>query len=291
MSRANYFTSRGIYTETLDFELEKKKVWVMGNNGFIEDQTKVAMVNNSNDKIVSYMSPSYRLFTNEEFMRLSEKIGSEMGLSHNHYASYKDGAKVLSVFDKTDKIYKVLGHEFSNHIVLFDSRDGSSKLSIGGSGVLNRCDNMFKSTEVQFSVNHSSKLDEMLGEFESGLKRFDKAQKRHIERLERLSDIKIDRKDVFNLIAKWTELSPDDVKKVANGMHVGQLSARKKNIITGLTKSWNIESSDLGNNGFALQNMTTHYYTHNRKKDLTDLFFKDFGKKEKETIIYAEGLA
>lgn len=305
--------SKSNYCKSLNFEVVKCPVTCevtdkYGSKRFIQDSSRVALVNDGNDKVISYMSPSYRLFSNEEFVRLTEKIQDSLGLEFNHYAVHNDGAKVLSVFNKTDKVYKIGDHTFSNHIVLFDSRDGSTKLSVGGSGVLHRCMNMFTSTRVQFSVNHSSRLDAMLREFEDKLVLFAENQRNYIDRLDRLSDIKVDKNDLFELMSGWVQLKPEEVKEVALGNHMNQIalkdiSTRKVNIIQGLSKAYDIECyggtagalnqiiiDGVGENGFGLLNTITHYYTHTRDKNITDLMFGDFGTKEMQTIKFAEEL-
>jgi hypothetical protein len=294
------------YVSSLDFEVVKCPIHVEVNGRMVQDSSRVALVNDSDDTVISYMSPSYRLFTNEEFSRLTERIQDAFGLKLNHYAVHNNGAKVLSVFDKADKIYRIGDYTFDNHIVLYDSRDGSTKLSIGGSGVLHRCMNMFTSTKVQLSVNHSSKLDQMLWEFSESLHKFEDEQRSYIEKINRLNDIRVYKDDLFELISGWTALKPQEVKLVAQGRHHGQkslegLSTRKINIINGISNAYDIECfggsangmniQGVGENGFGLLNTITHYYTHNRDKSVTDLFFGDFGTKEQQTIKFAEQLA
>ena len=279
------------YTDKLDFEVIKRPVFVqLDESNVIKSEKKVALVNDKTEDILSFMSPSYRLFTNAEFMSLSDQIADKLGLEHAHYSSHRGGRKVLSAFKQTDKKFDLLGHEFTNHIILFDSRDGSTKLSIGGNGTLHRCNNMFTSTDVHFSVNHSSKLDEMLSEFQLALEMFSIQQTEHLQRLERLADIPVTKEQVHEFIGKWVSLHKDQVKQLALGNRLDGISVRKLNIVQGLSESWRKESKDLGKNGFGLWNMTTDYFSNNRDKSDTDLLFGDFGSKEKQSIKFAESL-
>lgn len=310
MSRVRNFKAESSnYCNTLDFEVIKCPILVgKSETDYIKDPKRIAIVNDKTDTIISYMNGnSYRLFTNEEFMRLTEKIGETFGLELNHYAVHNDGQRVLSVFNRTDQKFKVGDYTFKDHLVMYDSRDGSTKLSFGGSGVFNRCANMFTSTQVQFSVHHSFRLDEMVREFSLQLDEFTKNQKLYLDRISALERIKIDKNDAYKLIAGWVQLSPAEVKLVAENKHYGQksletLSTRKLNIIQGLSYSYDIESfggatrdgvtvSPIGETGFTLPNMVTNYFTHNRSKDITDLMFGDFGAKETQAIKFAESLA
>lgn len=289
-------TNKSNYLTSLDFEVVKAPVSVVYDGYVIQDKTKTALVNTENHRILSYMSNGYRLFTNQEFTALTERIQNTFDLELDHYAVHNDGKKVLSVFKKTDQKYHVGPYEFTNHIVLYDSRDGSTKLSVGGSGVLHRCMNMFTSTQVQFSVNHSYKLDEMLREFELGLESFAANQKQHLDRLANLERVKATHKDLYRLIGGWVALSPTQVKDVALGKHLGGkdkedlISTRKTNIIQGLCESYDLERKDLGDTGFTIFNAVTNYYTHNRNKSVSDLFFGDFGAKEDSALKFAEAL-
>ena len=173
---------------------------------------------------------------------------------------------------------------------MFDSRDGSTKLSIGGNGTLHRCSNMFTSTNVHFSVNHSTKLDEMLGEFQMALKMFSANQEEHLKRLEQLASVTVNVDNVYDLLARWTDLTRSKVRDMHKGVQFEEISSRKSNIVNGLLNSWKIESDDLGENGFGLYNTTTHYFSNQRQKGDTDLLFGDFGRKEKQTVKFIEEL-
>lgn len=296
------------YVKNLDFEVIKCPIIVKkSEQDYIKDTKKIAIINDKTDRIISYMNnSSYRLFTNQEFMELTERIGDTFGLELNHYAVHNDGQKVLSVFNRTDKEFKVGDYTFTDHIVMYDSRDGSTKLSFGGSGVLHRCQNMFTSTKVQFSINHSSKMDDMLRQFNIQLDEFSKNQQKHLDSLNRLQEIKINKGDAYKLISQWVQLTPKEVQLVAEGKHMGQkslqnISTRKLNIINGFSKSYDIEAfggvtqngidvTAIGETGFTLPNMVTNYFSHNRGKDITDLMFGDFGIKEKQAIKFAECL-
>ena len=119
---------------------------------------------------------------------------------------------------------------------------------------------------------------------------FTENQRKHLRRLERLATIPVSTVDVYDLLGKWTDVTPNDVEDIRYGKKPEEISTRKSNIIEGLLNSWNIESKELGTNGFALHNMTTHYFSNQRGRGDTDLLFGDFGRKEKQTIQFAENL-
>lgn len=276
-----------------NFEVVKKPLFVQLDESNVQRcEGKVALVNDLTFEVLSFMSPQYRLFQNQEFVELTERISESLGLEIDHYNSYKGGRKILSAFRNQEK-NTICGHEFNENIVLFDSRDGTMCLGIAGLGRLNRCDNMFASIQKAgnvLKVNHSSKLDEMVASFEASLEMTRVLRQNTIQRLEALEAIPVTQQNVYQLIGGWVDLKPNEIKDVAYGKHQGQISTRKLNIINGLCSSWDAESADLGNNGFALHNMTTNYFTHNRKKDENDLLFADFGRKELQTIQFAEAL-
>jgi CRISPR type IV-associated protein Csf3 len=143
----------------------------------------------------------------------------------------------------------------------------------------------------------------MLKEFEANLVKYAAEQKIYIQRLEGLMDIKIDKSALYKLVSGWVQLKPSEVKAVAEGTHTGQqISTRKSNIITDLSKAYDIEVnggvvykkgynipiSGVGETGFGLLNTVTHYYTHNRDNTVANLLFSDFGKKERQVIEFAE---
>jgi hypothetical protein len=86
-------------------------------------------------------------------------------------------------------------------------------------------------------------------------------------------------------------VSPEKIIELVKNGEAEDISTRKANIITGLMDSWDIETKDLGRNGFGMYNAVTHYFSNTRGKDETDLLFGDFGRKETKTINFVEALA
>lgn len=284
-------------TDRFNFEVEMKNLQYTNNNGDIIDLPKhKAIVNTKTDETLSVMTSQYNLFSNSRFCDLAERIQDTLGLDLDHYHSHKSGRKVLAAFKNPEnKNFKLLGYEFTNNIVLFDSRDGSTTLGLAGIGTLHRCSNMFTSirkNKSSFKIYHNSSLDEMVGQFELALELYAIDMESNMERLERLNDVKVTQNDLYNLIGGWAQLTPEEVRDVAYGTHKGQeVSTRKSNIINGLVGSWGIESAELGQNGFGLWNATTNYFTHKRDKGISEFLFEDAGKKELETIKFVEALA
>jgi hypothetical protein len=158
--------TKSTYSDTLDFEVIKEPLFY--GSEYKPVGNKVALVNDSTGRVLSTLSPSYRLFNNAEFMALSERISTSLGLDIDHYASHGGGKRVLSAF-RNNELKKIMGYEFTENIILFDARDGGNALTVGGNAYMNRCANMFTSTKGFLKINHSSKLDEMVCEFELGL--------------------------------------------------------------------------------------------------------------------------
>lgn len=280
------------YTDTLDFEVVKKPLFIsMSEGNVIKYPKRVALVNDKTEDVLSLMSPSYRLFTNEEFMKLTEKISSSLGLKHDHYAIHQHGKRVLSAFRLEDEEYTLMGHRFKNNMVIYDSRDGSTCLSVGGVGTLYRCSNLFSSTNVALSIRHNKNLDAMVEELYRELEIYRILQVEYLEGIEKIADKEVSKENLYEFLGGWVKLSPREVKDIAIGnFDREKVSTRMSNIIEGMVTSWNIETKELGENGFGMYNTLTHYFTHNREKDERDLLFADFGRKEKQVLNFVEAL-
>lgn len=288
-------SNKSQYTDKLDFEVSAKPLFVqLGEQNVQKCTDKVAIVNESTNQVLSYMSPNYRLFSNKEFTELSEKISEVFNLPIDHYNSYKGGKKVLAAFrNEGGKKHSICGHEFENHLVMYDSRDGTMCLGGGGVNKLYRCNNLFASTLSNsfFNIRHNKNLDEKLAEFEIGLELYELAIQAKIQKLESFEQVKVSQDNLYQLVGGWVDLTPGEVRDVAYGNYnTNVVSTRKKNIVDGLVNSFAIESAELGSNAWGLYNAVTHYNTHKRGKDEMDIMFADFGKKEKQTIQFCEGL-
>lgn len=278
-------------TDSFGFEIVKTQTQYVFEGKSYPIPNKTTLVNNKTMQPISVMGKNYRLFSNTDMENLANKISKTLSLPIDHFASHRGGKKVLVAFKRTDKKFKIGKWELSDHPVLYDYRDGNGKLSFGGAATLHRCQNMFKSTDVQLSIGHNSMLDEMVAEFEVALELYDFNVQAHLERLEKTTDIKMKMSDFKLIIGDLVQLDQDEIKKVANGTHEGIVSTRKANIVNGLIESWDEEKKDLGCNGFTAFNAVTHYYTHKRDKGLNDLVFGQFGSNESKSLNLVEAFA
>jgi len=279
--------------ERFNYEVQTSPVYFECGGEFCEVPNK-QIIKTSDNKVLSIMSKSYNLFTNEQFCDLAEQISDTLSLKLQWYADYKGGRQVLASF-KNESELSILGHTFNSNIVLFDSRDGTTCLGLAGVGMLHRCKNMFtsvKNSKTQYKIRHNNKLEEMVAEFQLNLEMYHIAAQQRIKRLEALEGVKITDKNAMEWIAKWQETQADKVAGVLKGKEdvLAEVSTRKQGIITDAWESWKTESNDLGKNGFALWNATTHYYTHARDKKPTDFLFADAGYQEERSIKFAEAL-
>lgn len=108
---------------------------------------KKIILRNDNNEPLGIVSDSYRLFTNRELEKLCkgvEKIGPN---KIEGYQEFRNGKLMLGFLSNHSKNYKINGCSLKEYIVIGNSFDGTSSITLGTSHELCRCENQFSSIE------------------------------------------------------------------------------------------------------------------------------------------------
>ena len=138
----------------LSWEIEVLPVQIKG-------QTKVlnkALVRSDDQKLIGIRSRYYKPVFNKDLEAIKEKILNTGGFSFKGYEEFKRGKRILAFFENKKK-YKLCGERVEDYLIIGNSNDGSSKLFIGTSNYMYRCENMFSSKIRAFERRHDRTFD------------------------------------------------------------------------------------------------------------------------------------
>lgn len=215
-------------------------------------------------KPLANVGGQYNLFTNQQFVELAEQISEIANLEISHYTSVNGGANVLVAFKNGTDAFTVGGTEFTQdkNFILMDNRMGTRPFQIGSNYRLNRCANMFTSTEVVKHINHNNKMPTLIQELVHQIELQFQADQDFIDWQIRMAGIEVDQKIIQ--LAKKQLLNLGDTA----------MSTTMANKLLRLDNSLQSEMAEVGQNAWGLFNGITHFTTHNLSQA------KFFGQKD-----------
>lgn len=285
-------SKRSQYVKELNWDIVEAPVTTTIGNVEITIPNKKALINNQTQEVLSIRAKSYKTVTNERFVEIANKLQETYDLELDYYGVHNGGRKMVAAF-KNPKTQTILGHEFDSNICIIDSRDGTTKLGISSVGTLHRCQNVFQAARksIQFSIGHTGRMHDLIDEWLIQMELFQIEQDARIERIEKLVDKPINKENVYDMIGGWVDLDWSEVAELAMGVHLEDVSTKKRNIVQGITSSVRTEAKSLGGlNGFSLWNGVTHYFSNKKKKGELETLFGQAGTRENQAIAYIESL-
>ena len=166
----------------LSWEIEVLPVQIKGQTTILNK----ALVRSDDQKLIGIRSRYYKPVFNRDLEAIKEKILRTGGFRFKGYEEFKRGKRILAFFENKKK-YTLCGERVADYLIIGNSNDGSSKLLIGTSNYMYRCENMFSSKIRAFQMRHNQTFDidainieEILDTYENGRQNL----YRNMERLE-----------------------------------------------------------------------------------------------------------
>ena len=217
-----------------------------------------ALFRSDNDQLLHIAKSTYTPTTNDRFLETVDKLSNITGFPIERFDEVQGGKKVMAFLKCTDPI-SVGGYAFKDYLMVGNSHDGSTGFFVGNSNIMIRCANrftkQFRNLQVYHTKNHDIKIDELSNSFDD----FNKQREKFYDRFSEYVDFEIVEEHKDKLVNLIAEVSIEEQKDHS------LISTRKRNIISNIHESIQIETSALGNNIFGLFNGITHYTSHTKK--------------------------
>ena len=218
--------------------------------------------------------------SNTAFIRSVERFADVTHYPVEAIYELEGGRKMLG-FLKCTETFEVGGFEFTDHLMIGNSHDGSTTFFVGNSNMMIRCKNRFARQFRSLKVKHSHNLEVGVERIQEEFYNYRKSLTDYYKSLNTFSKVEISQEIRDSLVARMANLSREE------RLGHEEISTRKKNIIACIDNSLDTEMEATGFNLFGLFNGLTHYTSH-VMKNTSDNELSMFNRAER---LNAEGFA
>jgi hypothetical protein len=243
--------------KTFNWEVIENPVFING----IQHPKKKALMRSDTGAILSINSNRYRVFSNQKFERLIDRLVNLSGFEFMGYEEFQNGKRVLGFLKNTRPNLKICGQAVKDYLVIGNSHDGSSKIFIGTSNFIFRCENQFTEKIRTYELTHIHELDFSDQDLTRLLDVYEHSRRNYYRSMEQLSLVPLTNDMVKELVNKLlqTEQSAFAKSEVVNRYPMNdQMTNKERMFRESIVK----ETAALGNNLWGLFNGVTHYATH-----------------------------
>ena len=243
--------------KTFNWEVIESPVVI---NGQVQPNKK-ALMRSDTGAILSIKSNRYRVFSNQKFEQLIDRLVNLSGFEFHGYEEFQNGKRILAFLKNTRPNMKICGQDVKDYLVIGNSHDGSSKIFIGTSNFIIRCENQFTEKIRTYELTHIHEMDFT----DAGLIRlldvYEHSRRNYYRSMEQLSLVPLTNDMVKELVNKLLQTEQPAFAKsdLENRSPLPpQLSNKERMFRESIVK----ETAALGNNLWGLFNGVTHYATH-----------------------------
>lgn len=243
--------------KTFNWEVIENPVFING----IQHPKKKALMRSDTGAILSINSNRYRVFSNQKFERLIDRLVNLSGFEFMGYEEFQNGKRVLGFLKNTRPNLKICGQAVKDYLVIGNSHDGSSKIFIGTSNFIFRCENQFTEKIRTYELTHIHELDFSDQDLTRLLDVYEHSRRNYYRSMEQLSLVPLTNEMVKELVNKLlqTEQNAFAKSEVVNRYPMNdQMTNKERMFRESIVK----ETAALGNNLWGLFNGVTYYATH-----------------------------
>jgi len=248
--------------KTFNWEVIESPVVINGR----EQSKKKALMRSDTGDILSIKSNRYRVFSNEKFEKLIDRLVNLSGFEFMGFEEFQNGKRILGFLRNTRPNLKLCGQAVKDYLVIGNSHDGSSKIFIGTSNFIFRCENQFTEKIRTYELTHIHELEFSDKALMNLLNVYESSRQNYYRSMEQLSLVPLTNDMIKELIDKLLIAEqPSSAKRERINRHLDQkmMSNKERMFRESIIK----ETHALGNNLWGLFNGVTHYSTHHIKSN------------------------
>ena len=235
----------------LDFVVEK----VQNRAGNVLVDSYSTMTGNT---FLGTVGSVYQILQPEEQLDIMTQLAGHFDFELDYGVSFKDNKKVM-MYMKCPNI-KIADDTLHDFIISGNSFDKSTSAFFTFGNTTIRCQNQFTKhfKNRNFSIRHSSNMNQMLKEMISTINVLNDNKKIHYNVLERFVSTKITLDLAHSYVNRVL-----DIEEMSSADYENQYSTRKKNIKDAFMTEVESEMGVLGKNAYGLFNGATKFCTFN----------------------------
>jgi hypothetical protein len=169
-------------THHLNWEVEQKQLLLPDSRL----STSYALTRSDNGRILSVRSERYHPVYNRDMESIRQRITERSGLQFKGYQEFQYGKRLLAFYENPDKHLTLCDQPVKDYLIIGNSHDTSSKLFVGTSNFMFRCENQFseKIRTIDWMHNRPFNIDEL--NISEVISSYETGRKQLYRRMERL---------------------------------------------------------------------------------------------------------
>jgi hypothetical protein len=137
-------------TQHLNWEVQIEELVLTDNR----KTDHFALTRSDNGDLLSIRSERYHPVFNKDLEDIRERLVAKSGFRFEGYQEFQNGKKILAFFENPDKDLNICGQEVKDYLIIGNSHDTTSKLFVGTSNYMIRCENQFSEKIRAFERRH-----------------------------------------------------------------------------------------------------------------------------------------
>jgi len=238
----------------IDWEVNREELLTMRG----EKSNRFALSRTDNRQILSVCSGMYEPFYNKDLMNLVERIEKLSDFKSIGFEQFQKGKRILA-FLKDSSPVSLVNQSSDHYLIIGNSHDQSSKIFLGLSNYMFRCENQFSRELYHLRIKHTQKLDMSDEDIYDVLKKYEQGKREQMFISNELSNRSIGKDDVHVFLQF---MFPDPQFKEQMSIQENDSLRRSRSRRRELMESIQLEMKDLGQNAWGLFNGVTFYTSH-----------------------------
>lgn len=184
--------------QKLNWEVELKEIIIPGQ----KEPNRFALTRTDDNSLIDIKSNRYHPVYNKDLEAIKERVLDTRGFNFKGYQEFAGGKRILSFYENRRNDLQLCGQNVKDYLIIGNSHDSSSKLFIGTSNYMFRCENQFSEKIRAFEMRHDRpfqigdiKIDQVIEFYELGRQKL-------YQQMEKLKDVKVDMQLVHRLAIK-----------------------------------------------------------------------------------------
>jgi phage/plasmid-like protein (TIGR03299 family) len=276
----------------MDWDVEKTPIRYVYGGETRQVPGKFATIRSDNGAALGVVGSDYHILQNREAFGFMDSLVSEGAAMYETVGSLQGGKTVWVMVKLPSGFEVVSGDKVEDYLLLRNTHDGSSRLSIQFTEVRVVCWNTLqaalKENATRFSARHTLNIASKVADARAVLGIAREYQTAFAAQCEKLAAKSIDRKRAASLAGRILEIPQDDVIELAkNGGGKSGLEKAFVNVLTLWESGTGQDIPGVAGTTWALYNAVTEYIDHTSPLKATQMEREAEARFERTTVYQA----
>jgi len=181
--------------QSLDWDVQVKEIKIPGTNR----RNRFALTKTGTGELIGIRSNRYYPVYNKDMEMIKERILETNGFTFKGYQQFSNGKRLLAFFENKRKDLQLGGQDVKDYLIIGNSHDTTSKLFIGTSNYMFRCENQFSEKIRSIEWKHNRPFDIEQIQIEEVIQFYEIGRRELYRKMERLKEVEADMELIHRL--------------------------------------------------------------------------------------------